>query len=190
MLITNIRLKVRFHCFFFSLHLLQFWGFKLILRLWNGNRKSNPNSGLTLFSLLLLSIPLAPQDFRMVKNQLIDSSVLLGPSQPTVQSRVLKMTADPLYRGSLGSEVGLEPSWALEVERMRRWERRESFRSPELLFSGLNDFLFFTWQLSDPLKILPGKRLCAILVNSVSSRELKCEFKFCLTSCVALRWLS
>lgn len=75
------------------------------------------------------------------------------------------MTADPLYRGSLGSEVGLEPSWALEVERMRRWERRESFRSPELLFSGLNDFLFFTWQLSDPLKILPGKRLCAILVK-------------------------
>lgn len=48
-------------------------------------------------------------------------------------------------------------------------------------------FLFFTWQLSDPLKILPGKRLCAILVNSVGSRELKCEFKFCLTSCVALR---
>lgn len=159
----------------------------MILRLWNGNRKSKPNSGLILLTLLLLSIPLALQDFRMVQNQLIDSSAFLGPSQPTVQSRVLKMTTDPLQRGSLGSEVGLEPSWALEVERMRWQEGRESFRSPELLFSGLNGFLFFTWQLSDPLKILLGKRLCAILVNSVGSRELKCEFKFCLTRCVALR---
>ena len=64
-------------------------------------------------------------------------------------------------------EVGLEASWALEVERMGWWEGRGPFRTPELLFSGLkwSSSILFTWQLSDPLKILHGKRLCAILAK-------------------------
>lgn len=65
--------------------------------------------------------------------------------------------------------------------------RKGTFRTPALLSSGLkwSSFILFTWQVSD-LKSFCEKRLCVILAKSGGSGDPKYEFKFCLTSCVAL----
>lgn len=62
-----------------------------------------------------------------------------------------------------------------------------TFRTPALLFLGpkWSSSILFTWQVSD-LKSLCEKRLCVILANSGGSGDPKYEFKFCLTSRVAL----